>query len=765
MLTFQNISGRYVPALNRWRLRPARMVAPDISFQRNLLVGSNIVIIGSPASGKSTLAESLGHFGAQTRSVAEICKQFIRGERNLAGSDFWPQLRKIDTDLPEDEPELRTFLESLRKQGHLMPVPVVAALVFDELKKTGPGWVLESVRTEDFADLLLQNFRVDKAIFLEISPEMARARSLARGRDTDNPQAFENKLKAFQEHLPKVLETFSTRGLLATIDASVNPREMTQKALDILNKDLQAVVLKRASRLDFTKPRTRFMATVNTSGIPEDLVRRLILAGTNIFRFTFNFIKTDEDRAQAGRLFGLIRKVAAENNQVVGCAADLPGPGQRIGGLNQPFELQNGQEIFLTQSEASASEQIIPVCFSDPQVNFIEAVNSSLRQNTGQKPLRVLIDHAQIVLEILKIERKRILSRVVKGGLVHSGKSVSFPGVIFKTSPITPFDEAGLQFAQRLGYDYVVQSFVTRRKDIGQMKALMQTNGTILPIIAKIEAEEALRDENLNGIAQAADALMIARGHLADETGSRSLVPIAQDKIEYYARKWGKPVILATEVYSSMMREIVPNRADADNVYRAIKDGIDMIMLSGAETVLSPHPVLVVETIVDQAGLSENSLETNELFRLMRKQRRLWFSEHFEREVLPGILNPTQRHKEQTIFAFSRAALNFFEKKNIKAAVMTTSEGRLARYFSRWLPHLKIIAITSCEKTAKELLLYRGVYPVLVEDWERQPAGIFLETILENYSLLKSGEKGIFIVGDENTISQGSAKLLAFQKN
>ena len=216
----------------------------------------------------------------------------------------------------------------------------------------------------------------------------------------------------------------------------------------------------------------------------------------------------------------------------------------------------------------------------------------------------VLIDDGRVRLRVDGVEGGRVASTVVIGGVVEAHKGVNVPGVPIPVPSLTEKDRRDLDFALGLGVDYVALSFVRSANDVRELRELLHAAGSEALVIAKIEKAEALDD--LNGILEVSDAVMVARGDLGVEIGPAE-VPLVQKRILQAALEHGKPAITATQMLESMLHQPEPTRAEASDVANAILDGTSALMLSG-ETAVGRFPIESVQTMDKIARAVEPSL-------------------------------------------------------------------------------------------------------------------------------------------------------------
>lgn len=296
----------------------------------------------------------------------------------------------------------------------------------------------------------------------------------------------------------------------------------------------------------------------------------------------------------------------------------------------------------------------------------------------------VYIDDGTIHLKIDAIEDDRVLCKVVVGGTLGNRKGINVPGANFSFSAMSDKDREDILWGVVNDVDFVAVSFVRDRNDVLAVRKVIEDAGGDIKIIAKIETRQAVA--NIEEIAEVVDGMMIARGDLGVEIATEE-VPLVQKRIIDICRSQGKPVIVATQMLDSMIRNPRPTRAEASDVANAVLDGADVLMLSG-ETAAGKYPVESVETMSRIIAKAEEELK--------RWQRPF---------AVPSV-------PKSVPDAVSMAAVEIAAKTEAKAILSLTRSGITARMVSKYRPDCPIIATTPSEKTQKELSLSWGVVPV-----------------------------------------------------
>ena len=312
------------------------------------------------------------------------------------------------------------------------------------------------------------------------------------------------------------------------------------------------------------------------SSAPERLVE-LVEAGMDVARLNMSH-GGYEDHERNSRTSGPRLKAVG---RPVGVLADLQGPKIRLGRFaNGTEQLEVGATFTITVDDIQGT------------VDRCSTTYKGLPGDVSPGDL-ILIDDGRLTLRATEVTATDVVTEVVVGGPVSNNKGINLPGVAVSVPAMSEKDTEDLRWALRNGVDMVALSFVRSAKDIKLVHKVMDEEGRRVPVIAKIEKPQAV--ENLDEIIDAFDAVMVARGDLGVELPLEE-VPLVQKQIVTAARRWAKPVIVATQMLESMISAPRPTRAEASDVANAILDGADAVMLSG-ETSVGDYPVVTVQTM------------------------------------------------------------------------------------------------------------------------------------------------------------------------
>ena len=413
--------------------------------------------------------------------------------------------------------------------------------------------------------------------------------------------------------------------------------------------------------------RTKIVATLGPASDSLKVIRTLIDAGVDAVRLNFSY----GDLETHGRLIDIVRDSAVEAGKDVAILQDLQGPKIRVGDLNGgSVRLRTGASVKITSKPVQGTPARISTTYG------------RLAQDVSPGD-RILLDDGSIELVVDKVSRGEVTCAVVHGGRLKSRKGMNLPGVSIRTSAFTSKDRRDLRFGLEHDIDAVALSFVRAATDAEPARRVMRDVGRSVPILAKIEKPQALR--NLDKVLRAFDGVMVARGDLGVEIGPEK-VPSAQKRIIRRANALGKPVITATQMLESMTTNARPTRAEASDVANAVLDGTDAVMLSG-ETAAGRYPeeaVRVMDLIVREA----ESLESPEVTHTLRTSRS---------------------------HSICHAAVGLAQEVDASAIAALTRSGKTARILSALRPGVPIFALCERVEVARSLSLFRGVVPISVD--------------------------------------------------
>ena len=460
---------------------------------------------------------------------------------------------------------------------------------------------------------------------------------------------------------------------------------------------------------------TKIVCTIGPASESEDVLEKLILAGMNVARLNFSHGTHAEHKTVISR----IRKISKELGIPVSILQDLSGPKIRIGKLdNGSINLIHGDKFILTNRKVKGNNEEI-------SVNYPELYNQVGPGDT------ILLSDGSIELRVKKVIDSDIITYVVVGGELTARKGLNIPSKSLDISTFTSKDRKDLTFGIENNVDIVALSFVKTSEDILKVKRFIKRKQSDIPLIAKIEKHEALK--NIESIMETIDGIMVARGDLGVEIPLEH-VPIVQKELINRANRNGKTVITATQMLKSMVDNARPTRAEAADVTNAILDGTDAVMLS-EESAIGKHPSRSVEIL---AKISRNTIK----------------SEIFD-DLIWNLRNSIPESDSESLCL---AACEFANNVEAIAIFVYTASGTTARQLAKYRPRQSIIALTHELTTFSYLNLVWGVNPILInrEKFHDRNVKNLISSKLKS-GLLELSDK--FIIVDETSMKLHEAKI------
>ena len=336
--------------------------------------------------------------------------------------------------------------------------------------------------------------------------------------------------------------------------------------------------------------RTKIVATIGPASSSREVIRQLVKAGMDVARLNFSHGSYD----QHAQIIKNLREISEELDTPVTILQDLQGPKIRVGQLP-------GGEMMLSPGGVVAMVPE-PDFTGQPDTIPLDYPHAAEEATAG---MRILLADGLMQLQVLEVAGRALRCRVIDGGALNSRKGVNFPQLNLRLLPsLTDKDKEDLKFGISQDVDWVSLSFVRSGADVHSLKELIAAEGVFKPVVAKIEKPQAI--ENLDGILQETNGVMVARGDLGVELKPEK-VPMLQKHIIESCNRKGLPVITATQMLESMIRDPRPTRAEASDVANAIIDGTDAVMLSG-ESAVGAHPVRAVEMMARIASEVEAAI-------------------------------------------------------------------------------------------------------------------------------------------------------------
>lgn len=449
--------------------------------------------------------------------------------------------------------------------------------------------------------------------------------------------------------------------------------------------------------------RAKIVATLGPATASYEMVRAIIDAGVDVTRFNLSHGDYSEHEVR----WANVRKAADDAGRPVAILVDLQGPKIRLGKFeNGPHHLAVGDIFKITTEDILGTKEIVSTTF--------KGLPGDVKPGDF-----LLIDDGKVRVEVVAVDGPVVTTKVIVAGPVSNNKGINLPGVAVSVPALSEKDESDLRWGLQQGADLIALSFVRDAADVTRVHEIMAEEGRKVPVIAKIEKPQAV--ENLEGIIDAFDGIMVARGDLGVELPLEA-VPIVQKKAVALCRRMAKPVIVATQMLESMIENPVPTRAETSDVANAVLDGADAVMLSG-ETSVGKYPVGVVETmarIVD-------STETHGLDR-----------------IAPLTAKPRTQGGAITLAAMEVA--QFIEAKFL---CMFTESGDTARRMSRLRPEIPMIAFATDPAIRRRMALTWGIRSSLVEEVAHTD---LMYHQVDDYFL----SNGLAEVGDKVVVISGS---------
>jgi pyruvate kinase len=396
-------------------------------------------------------------------------------------------------------------------------------------------------------------------------------------------------------------------------------------------------------------------------------VRELIAAGMNMARLNLSHGGYDEHQKR----LDLVRAAAAQAGQPVAILVDLQGPKIRLARFKAgPHDLVRGDIFTITTDEIEGTK---------------DRVGTTYKGLPGDcKPGdRILIDDGKVTVEVIEVKGNDVITKVIEPGAVSNNKGINLPGVAVSVPALSEKDMDDLRWGLRAGADFIALSFVRSAADIVDVHRIMDEVGIRVPVIAKIEKPQAV--ENLQGIVDAFDGIMVARGDLGVELPIED-VPLVQKHCIELAREAAKPVIVATQMLDSMITNSRPTRAEATDCANAVLDGADALMLSG-ETSVGDFAIESVQTMA----------------RIIERTEEGGFS----------MIRPMRTAPKTKGGAITKAATEVGLIVGAKFLVTFTQSGDSARRMSRLRSPIPILALTPDRGTYNRLALSWGIEPMI----------------------------------------------------
>ena len=468
--------------------------------------------------------------------------------------------------------------------------------------------------------------------------------------------------------------------------------------------------------------KTKIICTLGPAVDNEESLRELMLAGMNCARFNFSHGTHESQLATLQR----VKRVRDSLGLPVATMLDTKGPEIRIKTFeNGPITLKKGDKFTLNTQDVPGDQNQVSVTYENLHNELYEGC-------------RVLVDDGLVELNVEKIEGTEIHCVVDNGGNLSNNKSINIPDVHIQLPSLTEKDREDLKFAVEQDFDFVAASFVRKASDVEDVRACLKSyGGDNIRIISKIENREGV--DNLDEIIDASDGIMVARGDLGVEIPAHE-VPILQKRMIKSTIRQGKPVITATQMLDSMIRNPRPTRAEVSDVANAVFDGSSCVMLSG-ETASGKYPVEALKTMADIAEAAENAID-------------YWgrFQDH-------NLVTGTSTISNAITHSCCLTAMDL----GATAILAATTSGYTAKVSSRPRPACPILAVCQSERTRRQLAISWGVQPYLTGEVDSTDRlfSVAVE-VAKKEGAVKSGDTVVITAGVPIGFS-GSTNLIKAQ--
>ena len=453
--------------------------------------------------------------------------------------------------------------------------------------------------------------------------------------------------------------------------------------------------------------KTKIIATLGPSCAEAGILDAMIDNGVDVFRQNFSHGTLD----QHDKLLETLNAACSQHHQMTAVLGDLCGPKIRTSRIEPEGQtLYTGDKVTIVPGNQLGTAHR----FGTNYEHFNQDVDIGHR---------VFLDDGQITLNVVGRDGEDLVCKVVDGGILSSRKGINLPDTRIRIPSITEFDWQCVDWAIKRNLDFLALSFVRSADEINQLKDYIRNAGADIKVVAKIETPQALA--HLEPIVTASDAVLVARGDLGVEMDLAE-VPLIQKRITKMCRDYGKPVIVATQMLQSMIQSPTATRAEVSDVANAIMDYTDAVMLSG-ETAVGKYPVKAAKTIERIARVTEAYLD---------KQYTL--------------VHPKSTTTEALVLtaAMARSVGQLVEDIEAKLVAVWSQSGSSARFLSKARIDVAILALSSDERSCRQMCLHYGVIPCCqsIPEDIRQFTSLVDKLIIENNWALP-GDKIILVAG------------------
>ena len=421
--------------------------------------------------------------------------------------------------------------------------------------------------------------------------------------------------------------------------------------------------------------KTKIVCTIGPASESPEVLEELINNGMNVARLNFSHGTHEEHLAK----IKTIRRIRRKLNKPIAIMLDTKGPEIRTGNFKVKEIYLKPDDIFtLTTRDVEGDQSIVSVSY--------EGLPKDVKIGS-----EIYIDDGLVQLEVIDIkDGTDVVCKALNNGILSNHKGVNLPGSKTNLPAITPKDVDDIKFGIENDIDIIAASFVRKKEDVYDIRKVLEDHGgEHIKIISKIESQEGV--DNVDEIIEASDGIMVARGDLGVEIRTE-LIPLVQKEVIRKCNDAAKPVITATQMLDSMIRNPRPTRAETTDVANAIIDGTDCVMLSG-ETAGGKYPVEAVKTM-----------------------RNICITTELSDDFYQNIYDVKIRSANTTTNSIARSTKNIAEELNAKAIISCTASGNTSRIISKFKPKTNIVAATISDRVARQLSIVWGVYPIVIQE-------------------------------------------------
>ncbi len=458
--------------------------------------------------------------------------------------------------------------------------------------------------------------------------------------------------------------------------------------------------------------RTKIICTMGPNTNDHAMMKALAEHGMDVARFNFSHGDYEEQKMR----LNLLKSIREELDLPIAALLDTKGPEIRTGLLKDGKKVNlNEGEIYILTTEEIVGDEI------KGHINY-DGLNEDVIPGN-----RILIDDGLIELEVIEVKGKEITCKIINGGELGERKGVNVPNVKVKLPALTDKDKMDIKFGIEQGFDFIAASFVRTADAIYEIKKILDEHGSNMAVIAKIENAEGI--ENLDDIIEASDGIMVARGDMGVEIPAQE-VPFIQKRIIEKCNENCKPVITATQMLDSMIRNPRPTRAEVTDVANAVYDGTDAVMLSG-ETAMGKYPI---EALSMMASIVEET------------EKHLDYSAYRERKV-----SAVNVHNVSNAVCYS--SVSTAHDLGASVIVAPSITGFTTRMLSKWRPESLIIGLSPSASALRQMQLYWGVKPFHAKRAESTDVLIYSSMeLLKTKGIVKENEMVVVTAGVVNPV-------------